>query len=157
MKLTFYWFSSSRENWLEDFIAKYEKKINSYTPFEVIELKSKKLGRKNALQKIKQEQSLLLSKITHSDFVVLFDEKGNSFKNSVDLSQTLQRMMDSPKSKIILIVGGAYGLGEIVKKRAQVIISLSSLTMSHQVATMMALEQIYRAFTIINNHPYHNK
>jgi 23S rRNA (pseudouridine1915-N3)-methyltransferase len=64
--------------------------------------------------------------------------------------------MNSSKKSVILTIGGAYGFSDEVKKRANGLISLSSMTFSHQIVRIILLEQVYRAFTILNNEPYHH-
>ena len=66
------------------------------------------------------------------------------------------RALESSKQRVVFLIGGAFGIGDKVKARANLKINLSNLTMSHQMALAMCLEQIYRAFTIWKNHPYHN-
>ncbi|MCB0356300.1 MAG: 23S rRNA (pseudouridine(1915)-N(3))-methyltransferase RlmH [Bdellovibrionales bacterium] len=156
MKAKLFWFPSTRESWLEQFIAIFDKKINFYLSFEIEALKVKKLGRESAEYKVQHEEKLLLSKINSSDFVILFDEKSATVKNSYDFSNKLVKALESSKQRVVFVIGGAFGLGEEVKKRANLRISLSNLTLSHQVATVIVLEQIFRALTIWKNHPYHN-
>lgn len=151
-----FWFPTSKETWLDSVIENYHKKINFYVPFEVQDLKTKKIARENSLAKRKYEEEMFFNKINDSDFLVIFDEKGRLPKSSEDFSKELVRSLESSKQRVIFLIGGAYGIGEAIKQRANLKLSLSHLTMAHPVAMTMALEQIFRAFTIWKNHPYHN-
>jgi 23S rRNA (pseudouridine1915-N3)-methyltransferase len=65
-------------------------------------------------------------------------------------------MLDSTP-ELTLIIGGAYGLSDEVKQRAELLLSLSDMTLTHQMARLLLLEQLYRGFTIVRNEPYHNR
>ena len=157
MKLTLYWFPTSKEAWFNEVIANYEKKISFYQPFVVEALKVKKAGREAAEQKRDFEEKLLLTKIKPTDYVVVFDEKAGIPKCSLEFSKNLVTALESSKQRLVFIIGGAFGLGSEVKDRANLQLSFSYLTLSHQVALTVALEQIYRGLTIWKGHPYHNE
>ena len=107
-------------------------------------------------QKIKEKEGeLIMKKITATDFVVLLDDKGKEF-NSVQFSQYLESIFNQSVKNIFFIVGGAYGFSDAVYKRANAKISLSKMTFSHQMVRLFFTEQLYRAFTILRNEPYHN-
>ncbi|MCB0390444.1 MAG: 23S rRNA (pseudouridine(1915)-N(3))-methyltransferase RlmH [Bdellovibrionales bacterium] len=156
MKIYLYWFPSSKENWLKEFIETYEKKISFYQTFQVEALRVKKAGRESSEIKKEHEEKILLSKIRDSDYVIVFDEKGYSCKDSIEFSQKLVHALESSKQRIVFIIGGAFGLGDKVIERSDMRLSFSKLTYSHQVAMVVGLEQIFRSFTIYKGHPYHN-
>lgn len=156
MNLVLYWFPTSKEKWLDEVVLNYSKKISSYSEFQVIPLKPKKMGRDSSSIKIKHEEEVFLNKISDSDYLIIFDEKGTKTKSSIEFSECLVRALESSKQRVIFLIGGAFGIGDKVRERANLRISLSNLTMSHQIAMTVCLEQIYRAFTIWKNQPYHN-
>lgn len=155
MKWALYDFKTAKEPWFEEAEAVYVKKLKAFVPFEVIHLKTLKTDREEAAQKKKFECRVLLEKITDDDFVILFDEKGTKL-NSMQFSETLSQARSSGKKRMVFIIGGAYGVDDVIKKRSQKVLSLSDLTMNHLVAELAVLEQIYRAQTILNRIPYHN-
>lgn len=88
-------------------------------------------------------------------FLTLLDERGKQF-TSREFASRVEKIKDASHSDWVIAVGGAHGYGEELKKRAGFLWSLSSLTFAHELATAVAAEQIFRAFSILNNHPYHN-
>ena len=156
MKLQLIYIQSSKEPWFSEATELYHKKINGFQSFEIKALKAKGLERSQADQKKKLESDLLLKNIETSDYVILFDENGKVFKDSVDFSKFLNQGLESGKQTIKFVIGGAYGSSEELQQRANLKASLSPLTMNHLVATVTALEQIYRGLTILKGIPYHN-
>ena len=89
------------------------------------------------------------------DQVILLDEKGKAF-NSVSFSKEIENHMISGKKRVLFIIGGAYGFSEELYQKFPQRMALSQMTFSHQMVRLFFCEQLYRAFTILNNHPYHN-
>ncbi len=100
------------------------------------------------------EESHLFKLLKTSDIVLLFDEKGKNY-SSVVFAQFLQKQFLSGKN-IFLVSGGPFGFSEAVYKRADGLISLSSMTFTHQMVRVIIAEQLYRAFTILKNEKYHH-
>jgi 23S rRNA (pseudouridine1915-N3)-methyltransferase len=107
------------------------------------------------LQKQK-EGELILKKISTSDFFVLLDDKGVEF-TSLKFSNWIQKRMNSGLKQLVFVVGGPYGFSEAVYKRVNQKVSLSKMTFSHQMIRLLFTEQLYRAFSILNNLPYHHE
>lgn len=143
--------------WLSTAREELQKKLNYFVPFEVKSLKSPSNDRERSELKRKQEGEILMKHFTDRDFVVLFDEQGQLSKNSEGFATQIIKVLNSGKTRIVFCIGGPYGFADEVKKRSQLQLSLSPLTMNHWVAQLMALEQLYRAFTIIKGVPYHNR
>ncbi|MNT56711.1 Ribosomal RNA large subunit methyltransferase H [compost metagenome] len=133
----------------------YRKKINHFISFEIQTLKAKKSAREDADFKRNEESDLILKNISSDDYVVLFDERGVAF-DSIKFSQKVENILGSSKKRAIFIIGGAFGVNDDVRKRADLKVCLSPMVMNHLMAQAMSLEQIYRAFTIIKKIPYHN-
>ena len=131
------------------------KKINHFVKFETLHLKSNKSERGQAEIKIKFETNLLLQKISADDYILLFDENGAKM-DSLSFSKSIDKAQQSGKKRGVLIIGGAYGIGDQIQKKANQVVNLSMLTMNHLVAETVVLEQFYRAQTILNRIPYHN-
>jgi 23S rRNA (pseudouridine1915-N3)-methyltransferase len=144
------------EQALSDLSRKYEKRIQSYIGFEFQIIQDVKNTKNLSVNEQKnKEGELILSKLSATDFVILLDEKGKEY-TSVDFSQFLQKKMNSGLKNLVFVIGGPYGFSEKVYQRAQQKISLSQMTFSHQLIRLIFLEQLYRAFSIIHNHPYHH-
>ncbi len=146
---------SSKKSWLEEAGREFSEKINHFHKFELAQLKSSKKSRDDSSFKKKEETDLLLKNIKDDDYVVLLDEKGQA-AHSRQFSEMIQKIQLSGTKRINFIIGGAFGVDESLKKRANKIIKISDFVLNHHVAQLLVLEQIYRAFAIIHNKPYHN-
>ncbi|MNL45567.1 Ribosomal RNA large subunit methyltransferase H [compost metagenome] len=118
-------------------------------------MKAKKSAREDADFKRNEESELILKNVNSDDYLILFDERGTSF-DSIKFSQKVENILGSSKKRAIFVIGGAFGVNEDVRKRADLKVCLSPMVMNHLMAQAMSLEQIYRAFTIIKKIPYHN-
>lgn len=156
MKFEFVHLISAHEKWAETAMSVYTEKISHFINFEIKDLGSVKSSRENPENKVKAESEKLLKYFKPDDFIVLFDERGET-PDSIQFAKKIEKIMNSGKKRTVFIIGGAYGVGQDVRSRANLTISLSTMVLSHLVAEVVALEQIYRAFTILKNLPYHNK
>jgi 23S rRNA (pseudouridine1915-N3)-methyltransferase len=142
---------------LSELIAIYQKRLNFYARFEIELLpdikKAKKLPEKQ--QKEKEGQQLL-ARIENTDIVWLLDEKGKQF-TSVEFSKELQKKMNTGIKRLVFVIGGPYGFSEDVYRRANSKLSMAKMTFSHQMIRLFFTEQLYRAFTILKNEPYHHQ
>ena len=134
----------------------YEKRLRFYINFEQVIIpgikKTKHMGEK---QQKEAEGKLLLKKLQASDVLVLLDERGKSY-TSTDFSGYLQKKMNAGTKCLVFAIGGPYGFSEEVYEKARESLSLSNMTFSHQMIRLFFTEQLYRAFTILNNEPYHH-
>ena len=103
-----------------------------------------------------REGELLLGQLEAADYVILLDEKGNEYTSKAFADFLAQKMLTSMK-RLVFIIGGPYGFSEEVYKRANMKISLSKMTFSHQMVRMIFTEQLYRAMTILKGEPYHHE
>lgn len=135
----------------------YRKRLNHYVKFElevIPDIKnSKNLSEKEQKEK---EGEQILKRVQATDQLILLDEKGREFR-SVEFSQFLQKKMNAGVKQLVLVIGGPYGFSEKVYQQAQGKISLSKMTFSHQMIRVFIIEQLYRAFTILRNEPYHHE
>ncbi|AHZ85597.1 23S rRNA (pseudouridine(1915)-N(3))-methyltransferase RlmH [Bdellovibrio bacteriovorus] len=155
MKFILYNLATAKEPWADEVSELYKKKISFFIPFDIQSLKAKKSAREDADFKRNEESELILKNINSDDYVVLFDERG-SVLDSIQFSKKVENILGSSKKRAIFIIGGAFGVNEEVRKRADLKVALSPMVMNHLMAQAMSLEQIYRAFTIIKKIPYHN-
>ena len=157
MKIVVLTVGKTSEKYLIEGIAQYQNRLKHYTQFEMLEI----LNIKNAknfsnTELMKKEGKLILKKSQISDHLVLLDDKGKDF-TSPKFSEKMQGWMLSGKKRLVFVVGGAYGFSEEVYARADEKLSLSKMTFSHQMVRLFFVEQIYRAYTILNNEPYHHQ
>lgn len=104
----------------------------------------------------KLEGEEILKRINPGDELILLDENGKSF-TSEGFSEFLQKKMNSGLKNLTFVIGGPYGFSDAVYARATSKLSLSKMTFSHQMIRLFFVEQIYRAFTILRNEPYHHR
>jgi len=142
---------------LETLIKIYSDRLQHYIKFEfeiIPDLKKTKHLDEN--QQKSKEGELILSGIQNSDFIVLLDENGKQF-SSENFSEYIQKRMNTGLKRLIFVIGGPYGFSDEVYQRADSRISLSKMTFSHQMVRLFFTEQLYRAFTILKNEPYHHR
>lgn len=141
----------------EAITQEYIERIRHYIPFtiEVIpELKNTK-GLSQDEQK-KREGELIQKNLQPGDYVVLLDEHGSE-RSSMDFASWIQKKMAAGPKRLVFIVGGPYGFSDAIHQKGNEEISLSRMTLSHQMIRMFFVEQIYRAMTILNGEPYHHE
>ena len=156
MKLTFLYVETTRASWLEKLREEYATKISRFLPFEYLRVKSPSRSRQDSYIKVKEEFKTISKLLSADSFVILCDEHGQDL-DSVQFSKKLQTQIESGKKRIIVIIGGPFGVDEALKQRANWQLKLSSLTLSHTVAQAVMLEQLYRALTIWKGIKYHNE
>ncbi len=143
-------------DYIDKGVNDYTKRINRYVNFNIetysLPAKFSKLPPQALMEK---EAELLLEKIDKFNYVILLDEKGKQFSSEA-FAAKLNEIMVSGYKKVAFVIGGAYGVTEQVKSKSNLILSLSKMTFSHQLVRLVFAEQIYRAFTIINNEKYHH-
>jgi 23S rRNA (pseudouridine1915-N3)-methyltransferase len=130
----------------------YIKRIKPYASIEWKILASSRFT--NSDQVRDDESSTLLSILKPTDMVILLDERGQQQSNE-EFAKTFERLSGS-QGRLIIIIGGAYGVNEALRSRASFVWSLSKLVFPHQLIRVMLLEQIYRTYMVLNNHPYHH-
>jgi len=142
---------------LQTLIEQYQKRLSFYVKFDleiVPDIKNvKNLSEKEQKEK---EGELILAKISPTDQLILLDENGKAF-SSVGFSEYLQKKMNSGVKTLVFVIGGPYGFSDLVHQKATEKVSLSQMTFSHQMIRLFVVEQIYRAFTILRNEPYHHQ
>lgn len=142
---------------LQQLIGMYEKRLSYYTNFELQLLpdikNSKSLSEEQ--QKVK-EGELILGNLEPSHHLILLDERGKEY-TSIAFADELQKKMNAAIKQLTFVIGGPYGFSQQVYQRANGKLSLSKLTFSHQMIRLFFVEQLYRAFTILRNEPYHHQ
>jgi len=157
MQIVFLVVGKTNDKYLLEGMAEYEKRLRKYISFntEVIpELKRTKGLSESELKQ--REGKEILAKFKGGDCIILLDENGKQF-GSVDFSEHLQKKMNAGYKRLVFVVGGPYGFSSDVYAKATEKVSLSKMTFSHQMVRLFFIEQIYRAFTILRNEPYHHR
>lgn len=138
-------------------IENYVTRIKHYTPFEFKILPDIKINKNMNADKQKQlEGKLFISHVQPGDRVVLLDERGKEY-TSIGFSTYIASYLSTLQRNLIFIIGGPYGFSEELYDKAHEKISLSKMTLTHEMVRLFFTEQIYRAFTIMRGEPYHHE
>jgi len=141
---------------LQTLIDDYVKRLSFYIKFDMDIIPDiKNVKNLSEAQQKEKEGELILARLTPTDQLILLDENGKNF-SSTGFADELQKKMNSGIKTLVFVIGGPYGFSETVYKKAQGKISLSAMTFSHQMVRLFFTEQVYRAFTILRNEPYHH-
>ncbi|MEI7973023.1 MAG: 23S rRNA (pseudouridine(1915)-N(3))-methyltransferase RlmH [Bdellovibrio sp.] len=142
--------------WLSLGVQDFSERLNAFCQFKWVQLKATKKFSDRHLAKRDEESQMLLRFCEPRDYVVLLDERGKSFV-SLEFAKKLDQISGLSFARVVFVVGGAYGVHEDLKKRAQLIWSLSPLTFNHHLAQLVLIEQLYRCLSLNAHHPYHNE
>lgn len=156
MKITLLAVGKTEDKYLIEGIDKYLSRLKHYINFNIIIIPDIKNSKNltEAQQKTK-EAEFISKQINNTDVVVLLDEKGKKH-SSISFSEYLNKQMIGSVQNLVFIIGGPYGFDESIYKRSNTSISLSDMTFSHQMVRLFFVEQLYRAFSILKNEPYHH-
>lgn len=142
---------------VEALVAMYSKRLNHYVRFAITTIADVRNTKKLSEGEQKRlEGEAILKLISDSDHLMLLDEHGTEFR-SIEFADMIQRRMLSGTKRLVFVIGGPYGFSDAVYQRANSKLSLSKMTFSHQIVRAIFTEQLYRAFTILKNEPYHHE
>jgi len=157
MKITLILIGKTEEAFVEQGFNLYLSRLRHYITIKVVVIPALKVASNLTPQQVKEREAvLILKQLSPGSTLAVLDEKGTELR-SVEFSAQLQKWMNSGIRELVFLVGGAFGIADEVKKRAAFQLSLSQLTFTHQLIRLVFAEQLYRAFTIIRNEPYHNE
>lgn len=135
----------------------YENRLKHYINFELEVIPDIKNVKNLSVNEQKEKEGdLILKCLKPTDHIVLLDEKGKEYR-SMEFSRFMQKKMNAGIKQLVLIIGGPYGFSEKIYQKSNGKVSLSKMTFSHQMIRLFVVEQIYRAFTILKNEPYHHE
>lgn len=157
MKIKIYCIGKIKEQYLKDGINEYVKRISPYANVEIIEVADSKVKdnpNEFDVNKAKDEEGERVLKLLKNDYLIGLDMNKKEFLSEEFATYVSQKMVEGGSS-ISFVIGGSYGLSNSLKKRCNSSISLSKMTFLHQMTRLILLEQIYRAFKILNNETYH--
>ncbi len=157
MKIKLMAMGRTSEKYLVEGIAEYQKRLRRYWPFEYMVVPDLKGSGKMPAAQVKiEEGKRLMQHLASSDHLVLLDEKGKNF-TSPEWAAWMQKKANTGLKTMVLAIGGPYGFSEEVYARCNEKLALSTLTFSHQMVRLFAIEQIYRGMTILHHEPYHHE
>ena len=144
-----------KEQYLKDAIKEYEKRLMSFCSFSVIEVVAEQINDESLCEKYKEiEADRILQNIKKNSYIITLEIKGKSF-SSESFAQKIKDISNEGINDVVFIIGGANGLHKKVSDIANLKISFSQMTFTHQMIRVLLIEQIYRAFKINANEPYH--
>ena len=146
------WVGKSRDPWVKEAVADYAGRVRRYAPLELGEVRDEKGAEAEEMRR--RECDRLEKLIPPGALLVLLDEHGEQL-DSPGLAAFVGKQRDSGVGELIFAIGGAYGFSEEFRRRGK-LLALSKMTFTHQMVRVFLLEQIYRAFSILNNEPYHH-
>lgn len=142
---------------IEDFISDFEKRIKANFDLSWTIIASQDDSNKERQKEKEGIKTIeILEKENKNNFIILLDEKGKE-KSTLELSNIFEEKMNTGIGKIIFIIGGAFGINERVKEKANLVMSLSKLVFPHQLVRVILVEQIYRCISIFKNGKYHHE
>ena len=138
-------------------IEEYEKRVRRYLPYEMRVIPDVKNAKNlSETQQKEREGEAILAQVEPSDFLVLLDERGVEF-TSKEFARFVEQKMVGGVKRLVFVIGGPYGFGDAVYARADMKVSLSKMTFSHQLVRVLFVEQLYRSMTILKGEPYHHE
>ncbi len=155
MKLTILAVGHRQPDWVNEGCAEYLKRMPRELPMSVTELKPEPRGSKTREQLLAAEKGRIDEALPASSRLVILDERGDDL-TTLKLAKRLEHWMQDGRD-VALLIGGADGIDERLKARADDKVRLSSLTLPHGMARLLLCEQLYRAVSVIKNHPYHRE
>ncbi len=157
MKIQLWTLEKPGKNDFSETIKDYEQRIQRYGAFEIKSIDNSKLAsNKTSIEEIKKKEWQLLEKqLQPTDYLILLDERGKELR-STQFAENINQWQVSNKANVIILIGGAFGASPELKARANFTLALSKLTLPHRIAKLLVAEQIYRAFSILNNEKYHH-
>ena len=158
MNITLICVGKLKEDYLRNACAEYQKRLQGFCRFSVEELEPERLSENPSDAEItsalEKEGERILGKIPKGAYAAALCIEGKQ-QSSEELAQLMERIPNEGSGTAAFIIGSSYGLSHKVKSSAQLKLSMSKMTFPHQLARVMLMEQIYRAYTIINNRRYH--
>lgn len=155
MKVEIWWIGKNNETFITEGVQNYLKKLNHFSSVAIRQFNDVKSVKDTIILKQKEAQQFI-AQIQANDFIVLLDENGKQYTSRTFASFIENKQDNGSIKRLIFIIGGAFGFDDTLKQKANAILSLSVMTFSHQLARVIFLEQLYRAYSILNNFPYHN-
>jgi 23S rRNA (pseudouridine1915-N3)-methyltransferase len=153
MKLQFLWIGKTKKAAIRELSNDYLERVKKFARAEVIELRDRDQVGSNKEKILEKEAEEILNRLEAGEFLIVLDEQGRQM-NSFQVAELLDQHRNLGTKQLTFVVGGHYGLAAKIKKRGDLILSLSNMTLPHELARVFLLEQVYRAFAILHGLPY---
>ena len=153
MKLRFVWIGKTKRAPVKQLIQEYLDRAGKFATVEVTELRDRKDVGGDAQRIIDKEGEDILSSTASAGYLIALDQRGQEI-DSPKLAELIERHRVAGTKQITFVIGGHFGLSTAVRDRADIVLALSRMTLTHDLARVLLIEQVYRAFTIIHNLPY---
>ena len=154
MKLSIWSVGKSHESYIKEGVEQFTKRIGHYYPIDWQLITPSKLTEPAQIKKL--EAASIVKSLAVTDVLILLDEKGKML-SSPGLAKLMQQKANQSTQRIVFLIGGAYGVGDEIKKRANFTWSISELVFPHMLVRLILTEQIYRACSILANEKYHHE
>lgn len=156
MKIKLLTIGRTSDKMMREAVENYCRRVSHYVPFEYVTLPDVKVTRSTTADKQKEmEGERMLAMLGAGDRLVLLDERGKMMTSRA-FAVDIEKMMTSLQRDLVFAIGGPYGFSAEVYKRADAMLSLTPMTMTHEMVRLFFVEQLYRAMTIIRGEPYHH-
>jgi len=157
MKIQVWSIGKDNDPYIRDGIAIFQKRLQHYVDFELRLIPTVKQAASLSIPELKkQEARIITAMLQPQDYLVALDEHGKMM-TTLQLSDFLQQRTNAGTRQLVLLIGGAFGLDPVILQRAQLKLSLSSLTFPHQLVRLILTEQLYRAYSVLHNEKYHHQ
>lgn len=153
MKLRFIWIGKTKRVPVRQLLEEYLDRVGKFVSVEVTELRDRVEVGGDPGRIIDKEGEDILSRTESASYLVALDERGRDI-DSIKLADMIERHRVEGTKQITFVIGGHFGLSEAVRARADFVLALSKMTLTHEFARVLLVEQVYRAFTIIHGLPY---
>lgn len=154
MKVVLLAVGKTKEKYLQEGVDEYIKRLTRYADFELVIVPEGKTTDANLAKQ--KEGEAILAKLDKGDYLVLLDNRGKQY-TSEGFAAYIENKANMGTKTLVFCIGGAFGFADKVYDRKNEMLSLSEMTFSHQMIRLFFTEQVYRAYTIIKGHPYHNE
>jgi len=157
MKITLLQTGKTGEKYISDGVAEYSARIRKYTAFDTITIPDIKNTKNMPVEEQKlKEGKQILQTLLYDDFVIVLDDKGKEY-TTVEFAALMEKIFLMSKKRAVFVIGGPGGFSADIYARADLRMSLSRLTFSHQMVRLLFTEQLYRVLTVIKGDPYHHE
>lgn len=153
MRLRFVWIGKTKRAPVRQLVKEYLDRVGKFATVEVTELRDRDDVGGDAQRIIDKEGEDILSRTAKADYLIALDERGQEI-DSRRLAEMIERHRVAGTRQIAFVIGGHYGLSDSVRNRADLVLALSKMTLTHDLARVLLIEQVYRVFTIIHGLPY---
>lgn len=157
MKIQLWSIGKDNDPYIREGIAVFQKRLQHYVDFELRLIPTVKQAASLSIPELKKQEARIITEMLQpQDYLVALDEHGKMM-TTLELSAFFQQRTNAGTRQLVLLIGGAFGLDPSILQRAQLKLSLSTLTFPHQLVRLIVTEQLYRAYSVLHNEKYHHQ